>query len=60
MTTDEPEQTSPEKDRDLAEWHQQRFLEANKPKKTNAQILRELMDDPNREPTIFRGGTGRS
>jgi hypothetical protein len=56
----EDEQTSPEDDLALAEWHQQRFLEANKPKRTNAQILRDLMDDPNREPTIFRDGTGRS
>lgn len=60
MTTNESEQTSPEKDLKLAEWHQQRFLEANKPKRTNAQILRDLMDDPNRKPTIFRDGTGRS
>ena len=60
VTTDEPEQTNPEKDLELAQWHQERFAEANKPKRTNAQILRDLMDDPNREPTIFRDGTGRS
>lgn len=55
-----PDQTSPSDDLALAEWHQERFAEANKPKRSNAGILRDLMDDPNRKPTIFRDGTGRS
>jgi hypothetical protein len=53
-------QTTPERDAALAEWHQQRFLEANKPKRTNADLLRDLMNDPNRKSVIHRDGTGRS
>lgn len=60
VMTDEPEQTTPQKDLELAEWHQKRFTEANKPKRTNSEILRDLMNDPERKPTIFRDGTGRS
>lgn len=55
-------QTSPEDDAVLAEWHQKRFLEANRPKRTNAQILHDIVNDPNHKRAIHLhdDGTNRS
>ncbi len=59
LTTEEQDipQTSPEDDAALAEWHQKRFMEANKPKRTNADILREIANDPKRKSYFNPDGT---